>query len=72
MKAAYIVKYKIGFSKGGELMRRRKSNDSGLIGCVFIIGIPVLLLMEHPIIFFLVFLPLVVIGVISFINWLRK
>ena len=72
MKAAYIVKYKIGFSKGGEIMRRKRSNDSELIAWAFIIGVPVFLLMVHPVIFFLVFLPLVVIGVLSFIKWLRK
>lgn len=53
-------------------MRRKKSDDSGLIGFAFIIGTPLFLLMVHPFIFWLVFVPLVVLGIIKFITWLKK
>lgn len=53
-------------------MRRKKSDDSGLIGLAFIIGIPTFLLMVFPVAFFLIFVPLVVLGIVKFISWLRK
>lgn len=53
-------------------MRRKKSDDTGLIVLVFVIGVPVFLLMEYPIIFWLVFLPIVVFGIVKFITWLNK
>lgn len=55
-------------------MRRRKSNESNgcLMTVVIIIGIPVFLLMVHPLIFWLVFLPLAVTGIVNFIKWLKK
>lgn len=53
-------------------MRGRKSSDGGIIALAFIIGVPVFLLMEHPVIFWLVFLPLTVILVMGFIGWLKK
>ena len=52
-------------------MRRRK-HDGGIIALAFIIGVPVFLLMVHPLIFWLVFVPLVVLGVTKFITWLKK
>lgn len=52
--------------------RGRKKDDSWLIGLVLIVGVPVYLLMVHPLIFFLVFLPLTILGILKLINWLKK
>ena len=35
-------------------------------------GVPVFLLMAHPFIFWLIFVPLAVLGIIKFITWLKK
>ena len=53
-------------------MRGKKSSDEGLIIWAFIIGIPAFLIMSHPIIFWLVFIPLVTMGIIKFITWLKR
>ena len=53
-------------------MRRKKSDDAGLIIWAFIIGIPAFLIMQYPVIFWLVFIPLVVFGVVKFITWLKR
>ena len=53
-------------------MRRKKLDDTGLIILAFVIGVPIFLMMEYPIIFWLVFVPLVVFGIIKFITWLKK
>ena len=53
-------------------MRRKKSSNEGLIIWVFIIGVPIFLMMEYPIIFWLVFVPLVTYGIVKFITWLKK
>ena len=57
-------------------MRRRRRNHSEPDGCLIaiavIIGIPAFLLMTHPVIFWVLFVPLVVVGIISFIAWLKK
>lgn len=53
-------------------MRRKKSGDEGLIILAFIIGVPVFLVMQHPIIFWLVFIPLVTFGIVKFITWLKR
>lgn len=50
----------------------KTSDNSGLIIWAFVIGIPLFLLMEHPLVFWLVFIPLVIIGVTKFITWLKK
>ncbi len=52
--------------------RRRKSkNNDGFIILAFIIGIPVFLMFEYPIIFLLIFVPVVTVAVINFITWLK-
>lgn len=51
---------------------RKKSSDSGVIALAFIVGLPVFLLMVHPLIFWLVYVPIVVILIMSFIGWLKK
>ena len=54
----------------------RRGRDSKPDGCLItvacIIGIPTFLIMTHPLIFWLVFVPLVVIGVMKLITWLKK
>ncbi len=52
--------------------RRRKSkNDNGMIIWAFIIGIPVFLMIEYPIIFWIIFVPVVTVAAINFITWLK-
>lgn len=53
-------------------MRRKSPVDGGLIILAFVIGVPVFLVMEHPVIFWVVFVPLVVFVIIKFIMWLKK
>lgn len=54
------------------MRRRKKRDESALIPWVFILGVPLFLLMEHPVIFWCVFVPLVVLAVIGFIRWVKK
>lgn len=49
-----------------------KNSDTGLIILAFVIGVPIFLLMVYPVIFWIVFVPIVLFGVIKFILWLRK
>lgn len=50
----------------------RKSNNDGLIIPAFVIGVPVFLLMVYPLLFWVVFVPLVALGIFKFITWLKK
>lgn len=45
---------------------------AGMLILIIVVGVPIFLLMEHPVIFWLIFLPLVVIGIVKFITWLRR
>lgn len=54
------------------MSRRKKSSDEGLIILAFVIGVPLFLMMEHPIFFWLVFVPVVVFGIVKLIMWLKK
>lgn len=55
------------------MSRRIKDDGNGcLIFVIAVLGIPLFLLMEHPVIFFLVFLPLVCWCVGALINWFKK
>lgn len=49
-----------------------KSDDNGLIILALVVGTPLFLLMEHPIIFWFIFLPIVGFGIFKFIKWLKK
>ena len=49
-----------------------KNSNIGLIILAFVIGVPMFLLMEHPVFFWIVFVPIVVFGIIKFIMWLKK
>ena len=53
-------------------MSRKKKSDNGLIIWAFIIGVPAFLIMQHPIIFWLVFVPIVTFLVFKFVAWLKN
>ena len=46
--------------------------SAGLVFFIFIIGGSVFLLMEHPLIFWLVVVPIVILTGMSFVRWLKK
>lgn len=46
--------------------------SAGLIMFALIGGTIIYLLMEHPVIFWLVFIPIAVIVIIKFITWLKR
>ena len=50
----------------------KQPNESGLIILAFVIGVPTFLLLVYPVVFWLVFVPLVILGIIKFINRLKK
>ena len=52
--------------------RGKKKDDSWLIGLVLLVGAPLYLIMEHPLIFWLVFVPLTVILVCLVVQWFKK
>ena len=51
---------------------RGSKPDGCLLTAVCIIGIVMFFLMEHPVIFWLVLVPIVVIAAVIFIRWLKK
>ena len=53
-------------------MGRRRKNDGGGAILAFIIGIPAFLMMVYPVIFWLVFVPIVVFVIVKVIMWLKK
>ena len=56
-------------------MRRRtgkNKNDSWLMGLILLVGAPLYLIMEHPFVFWLVFVPLTIILVFLVVAWFRK
>ena len=50
----------------------KKSGSTKHLWLVFVVGIPVFLLMVHPLIFFLVFVPLVIVGIVKLVSWIKK
>lgn len=46
--------------------------DGCLLTIVCIIGVIAFLVMVYPLFFWLIFVPLVVVGVFKFITWLKK
>ena len=50
----------------------KQPDDNGLIVLAFVIGIPVFLLLVYPLVFWLVFVPLLILGTVKFVNWLKK
>ena len=55
-------------------MGRRKKDEmgSGWFWLIFIVGGSVCLIMTHPLIFFLVVVPIAIILILAFIGWLKK
>lgn len=53
------------------MSRRGNKNDNTLMWAI-VLGVPAFLLMCHPLIFGLVFVPAVVFGIIKFVRWLKK
>ena len=51
-------------------MRGGKNANAGLFGLIVLVGIPLFLLMEHPLVFWCVFVPLVLILVIAMVKWI--
>ena len=45
---------------------------TGLFIFVFLVGVPLFLLFEHPIIFWLLCVPIGVISIIKIITWFKK
>ena len=55
------------------MSRRRGNKDSSwILWWVILLGVPTFLLMVHPLIFFFVFLPLLIVFLINLIKWLKK
>jgi hypothetical protein len=52
--------------------RGRKKDDSWMFGLIIFVGVPLFLLMVHPLIFFFVFVPLVALVIIKILEWLKK
>ena len=48
------------------------SGDGGLIVLALVAGVPIYLLIERPIFFWLVFVPIAVCCIVSFIAWLKR
>ena len=46
--------------------------SAGLVLVIFLIGVPLYLFFEHPLIFWLILVPIAVIIGIRFILWLKK
>ena len=44
----------------------------GILILIFFVGIPLFLIFEHPIIFWLVFVPIAAMVVIKIITWIKK
>lgn len=55
------------------MSRRRKDDGNGcLIFVIVVLGLPLFLLMNHPVFFFLVFLPLVCWGISALVKWFKN
>lgn len=55
------------------MSRRRKDDGNGcLIFVIVVLGVPLFLLMNHPVFFFLVFLPLVCWGISALVKWFKN
>lgn len=44
----------------------------GLLLLILLVGVPLFLLFEHPVIFWLLVVPIAIIGGIKFVAWLKK
>ena len=50
----------------------KQPDDNVLIILAFVIGVPVFLLLVYPLFFWLVFVPLFILGTVKFISRLKK
>ena len=46
--------------------------SAGIVILIFLVGVPLFLLFEHPVIFWLVLVPIAVLSIIRFLTWLKK
>lgn len=51
---------------------RKGGMSAGLLIFTFAVGIPMMLLLEHPVVFWMIFLPLLIIGIVCLVYWLKK
>lgn len=55
------------------MRRRGRKKDDGLVfGLAVFLGVPMFLLMVHPFIFFVAFVPLVIFAIVMLVKWLKK
>ena len=52
--------------------QRKKKDDSWLMGLILLVGAPLYLIMEHALVFLLVFVPLTIILVFLVVQWFKK
>ena len=52
--------------------RRKNKSGGGMLLYIFIVDGSAFLIMVHPLIFFLVVLPLAIWGIVGLIKWLKK
>ena len=45
---------------------------AGMVLLIIFVGVPLYLLMEYPVIFWVIFVPVALLGIIKFIAWLKK
>mgnify|MGYP003304757116 CR=1 FL=1 len=50
----------------------KSNNNSNTIMWALVVGVPIFLLIEYPVIFWFVLVPLVVMGIFKFIMWIKK
>ena len=60
------------FFLNNRTYERGKHMTTGVFISIFLVGIPLFLLTEHPIIFWFIFVPLAVMGVLKIITWFKK
>ena len=46
--------------------------SAGIVFLIFFVGIPLFLFFEHPLIFWLVFVPLAGLGILKLLKWFKK
>ena len=46
--------------------------SAGLVLLIFLVGVPLFLFFAHPLIFWLVFVPIAALVIFKFIMWLKK
>lgn len=54
------------------MSRRGNNSDAGMFWFIFIVGGSAFLIMTAPVVFFLIVLPLAILGITKFIKWLGR